>query len=1026
MQRVRLINDPTQIGFLTGNEQYQGDRRYLQVQFPDSIKWKPENQLEPVKTFRLSPLDMLESKKLGRPVDFRRALTHIKLSGALADVLYSMEATNTDFYPYQFKPVIKMLESPTNGILIADEVGLGKTIEAGLIWIELKSRYDLRKLMILCPAALREKWQNELLSKMGVQAEICNAQQALDILSNKDKQASGFAIICSIQGLRPPSGWSSNDTIKTPSKKLAQYLQQKENEERLIDLLVIDEAHHLRNQETQNHEIGQLCRNVSEHTVLLTATPIHTANQDLLSLLKLLDPDTFSDSYSFSRILKANSPLIQARDLVLGAQSDVESLTKMLSQAQNDPLLRNSKQLSLILETGINETNLNNRQFKSQLAHRLETVNLLGHVITRTRKREVTEWRVIRTPILESVKLTDIERRFYNLVTGLVAQYAEQLEINELFLLAQPQRQMTSSMAASLIAWQEKLIEIEETEELNEPGDKKRSLGPLITEIVSNSLDFVDVNDLIGFDSKFIRLSEIVHKYLHDHPTEKLIIFSAFRSTIKYLSKRLNDNGITNIILMGGQVETKDQIIEQFRDPKGPSVLLSSEVGGEGVDLQFSRVIINYDLPWNPMRIEQRIGRIDRLGQKADTVLIWNLVLDNTIDSKIYTRLYERLNLCQYALGDFEAILGEKIGRLEMELLSGKLTPEQQERRIEQTAQALETLKLQQEKLEEEASHLVAYGDYILNQVRAAKELHRWISPEDIYGYVSNFMSIHYPGAMIQRELEDTSLFKIELSSQAKSDLAEFTRINRIQPLSRLSTAAGSITCRFDSLVLGSQNKRIETISQLHPLVKMIKQKLNSEDTMITPAVATTIRLDKHELGLSPGEYVLSVVHWKFKGLQSSEKLIYAALPLNRPTEKVDSLAAEKLAHAIVINGEDWLEAQNTIDMNEVIKIAKMILWDMIDIDFTQFVEELTAKNEDRANIQLHNLIQHEESQGRKLSDIEIKHYNAGRASLGKATRGRIEALKKRVELKRTKIENDRKTEHSSNELAIALVSIKN
>jgi hypothetical protein len=195
---------------------------------------------------------------------------------------------------------------------------------------------------------------------------------------------------------------------------------------------------------------------------------------------------------------------------------------------------------------------------------------------------------------------------------------------------------------------------------------------------------------------------------------------------------------------------------------------------------------------------------------------------------------------------------------------------------------------------------------------------------------------------------------------------------------------------------------------------------------MITPAVATTIRLDKLELDLRPGEYVLSVVHWKFKGLQSSEKLIYAALPLNNSHEKIDSLTAEKLAHAIVIKGEDWLEAQNTMDMNEVIKIAKMILWDMIDMDFTQFVEELTAKNEDRANIQLHNLTQHEESQERKLSEIEIKHYNAGRASLGKATKGRIEALKKRVELKRIKIENERKTEHSSNELAIAIVSIQN
>ena len=129
----------------------------LQVQFPDGVRWIPEEQLEG-NPARLSPLDMLETGKLGRPIDLRRTLTHVKLSGRLADVIYSMEATNTDFYAYQFKPVIKLLESPSNGILIADEVGLGKTIEAGLIWTELRSRFDMHRLLVLCPATLREKW----------------------------------------------------------------------------------------------------------------------------------------------------------------------------------------------------------------------------------------------------------------------------------------------------------------------------------------------------------------------------------------------------------------------------------------------------------------------------------------------------------------------------------------------------------------------------------------------------------------------------------------------------------------------------------------------------------------------------------------------------------------------------------------------------------------------------------------------------------------------------------------------------
>ena len=106
----------------------------------------------------------------GHASDLRRNLTHVRLSGRLANVIYSMDVTGTDFYAYQFKPVLKLLNSATSGILVADEVGLGKTIEAGLIWTELRSRFDFRRLMVLCPAVLREKvaawsWPSDLASK---------------------------------------------------------------------------------------------------------------------------------------------------------------------------------------------------------------------------------------------------------------------------------------------------------------------------------------------------------------------------------------------------------------------------------------------------------------------------------------------------------------------------------------------------------------------------------------------------------------------------------------------------------------------------------------------------------------------------------------------------------------------------------------------------------------------------------------------------------------------------------------------
>src|SRR6185369_2901864 len=125
---------------------------------------------------------LLRNTQFGTADDLRRTITHVRLTGRLADVIYSMEATNTDFYAYQFKPVLKMLLSPSNGILIADEVGLGKTIEAGLIWTELRCRFDMRRLMVICPAVLQEKWQDELERRMGVKADIVSAAELLRVL----------------------------------------------------------------------------------------------------------------------------------------------------------------------------------------------------------------------------------------------------------------------------------------------------------------------------------------------------------------------------------------------------------------------------------------------------------------------------------------------------------------------------------------------------------------------------------------------------------------------------------------------------------------------------------------------------------------------------------------------------------------------------------------------------------------------------------------------------------------------------
>jgi len=135
---------------------------------------------------------------------------------------------------------------------------------------------------------------------------------------------------------------------------------------------------------------------------------------------------------------------------------------------------------------------------------------------------------------------------------------------------------------------------------------------------LENSFDIpidVELEKLEKHDSKYIQLKEEIKKLLQEKPSEKLIIFSFYRGTISYLERRLNADGFKVLSIMGGMGEEKYRIIESFASKDGPNILISSEVGAEGIDLQFCHIIINYDLPWNPMKLEQRIGRIDRIGQ---------------------------------------------------------------------------------------------------------------------------------------------------------------------------------------------------------------------------------------------------------------------------------------------------------------------------------------------------------------------------------------------------------------------------
>jgi superfamily II DNA or RNA helicase len=292
---VRLIADPGRVGIITGKKRERSGKTFWQVRFPDFVDYYRTVHLEVISETDEDPIDLLLEGKLGRARDLRGSLTHIRLSGRLANLIYSMGTTNTDFYSYQFKPVLNFLDAPGNGLLIADEVGLGKTIEAGLIWTELRSRYDIRRVLVLVPAVLRDKWQIELRRRFGINADILYTEQMQQYFEeSKFGQRFEFTAICSMQGLRPRKGWDKNEDLKDSASKLARFLEEMQYEEPMLDLLIIDEAHYLRNPESMTSNLGRLLRNVSDHILLLSATPIHLKNRDLYQLLNLVDEDSFN------------------------------------------------------------------------------------------------------------------------------------------------------------------------------------------------------------------------------------------------------------------------------------------------------------------------------------------------------------------------------------------------------------------------------------------------------------------------------------------------------------------------------------------------------------------------------------------------------------------------------------------------------------------------------------------------------------------------------------------------------------
>lgn len=991
---VRHIDDPAKIGTVTNQTRKRTSGHQYRVNWNVRLDWHYEDELVAVESNDEDVHDLICEGRYGRVEDLRRLLTHVHLAGRLANVVYAMGLTQTDFYPHQYKPLLTLLDSPVNGLLIADEVGLGKTIEAGLIWTELRARYDMRRLLVVCPAMLREKWQTELSSRFGMDARIVDAASLLQELDSTEHRERAWVV--SYQGIRVPSGWdpTESDTPKRSVRaRLGDLLYRNADHEAMLDLVIFDEAHYMRNEETVAWRTGSLLRDVSTYQLMLSATPINLDSIDLFNVLRLLDPDHFDYPEDFRNVVQANLPVIAASDVIRNPICDADQILDAICKIKSSLWFETSERVDRLIEEAEAVEEWSNEK-RIGMAAKLERLNLLAHIVTRTRKREVPGERPVRDVTVFEANMVPVEQEFYRAITEGTRKYALAKEIEHGFLLSTPQRMAASSPAALLRTWQEDGFDADALlatmDETDEDEDKLRDTSSGLKHwLAGRTLREFDCGELSRNDSKFSEFSKALNRFLSEDHGAKAIVFTTFRGTARYLVDRLSAENVQAGLLMGGMEFDKGSVVSSFRQDHTCRVLVCTDVAAEGVDLQFCRLVVNYDLPWNPMRIEQRIGRIDRIGQESKRILVWNFVHKDTIDALILARLAKRIGVFESTLGETEDILGQ-VRKLEDVLLSGHLTVDEEARLIEEVALAIEHAKHKQDELERESIQLVAHGQQLLAQIEVARGEGKTVTRHDLILYVDGHLR-SVPGCRFVSVRGEPDTFNIKLSPNLAAELDEFVRKENL--IGKTSLGSGQTrSCRFVDKITEKPKPSEEVIHRFHPIVSFLSNKTENEESRF-PLYASRVKT----VDIAAGRYTLMAQLASFSGVKEEEHLLIAVVRLYQDSPLEDR-KAETMLELVRKAGADWPTVAVDVPQKSVISAVDRCE-EILKDRYRTLKDQKQHENRDRADV-LSKLLDehiHKKSEGFK-NRIDSHDMFASDSPSGKRRKGLANAERKKLD----------------------------
>ncbi len=533
------------------------------------------------------------------------------------DPHYAVSVTQVDLLPHQVDAVYQhILPMPRIRFLLADDPGLGKTIMAGLVMKELKARGLLKRVLLIVPAHLQDQWQREM----------------------QDWFREDFVVL---RRELLKSLYASDFFERNPQVLTSMDLARKEDVREVLarqrwDLVIVDEAHKLsatrygqKVYKTKRYQLGETLEPKATHLLFLTATPHKGDDDAYFLLLNLLQPRLFADPNQLKAAARSEGiPFVLRRTKEQAVDLDGRKLFRKRD----------------VKTVGVSLTEMERRLYDAVTDYVRRWYATVADKTDRRSRNVALALTVLQRRLSSSLfAVRESLRRRKSKLQTLLDEWERRLQEEELPEWDEDTFQdLTEMTAQEWESFQERLEGITAARTVEELQEELAELDELIR--------LAWEAEKAGEEAKMQELRRVAEQHLRHNPDEKLLVFTEFKDTLTALERRFQQWGFPCAVIHG-QMNLQARIAEERRFRDEMPVMVATDAAGEGINLQFCRLMVNYDLPWNPNRLEQRMGRIHRYGQKRDC-FVFNLLHPQTREGRVLEKLMEKLELMRERLGD--------------------------------------------------------------------------------------------------------------------------------------------------------------------------------------------------------------------------------------------------------------------------------------------------------------------------------------------------------------------------------------